>query len=265
MIQARPSTSVPITAAGFASGGVGTIGVSILAVDGTVIQPRSTAGISEVNALGVYTATLLVPAEPGAYLVVWDDGSDTASEELLVAAMPTVPVGQSTPADWTPTLTDVGQKLRARTVDGSGREQGTFGPTTRPTGDEVIDITVEEVGALAAYVGTDLPVALWPLAKSAALARIAARIELDYWPEQVRSDRSPYTELAGERDREESRLIGAVRATGAAEGGGRSLGTILTRPAVAVASEAATPLGILPWQTASAWPDDHWGLPGSVI
>lgn len=263
-LQARPSTTITATSAGFAPGLVGTIGVAIFDAYGVAVLPRTTEGIYAIAGFGVYAVNLETPDMPGMYLIVWDDGTDTATEELLVTAAPTVPTGESTPADWTPTLADVSQKLRARTVDGSGRELGLFGPTTRPTGSEVIDITVEEVGALAAYVGTDLPAVLWPLARSAALARVAARIELDYFPEQVRSERSPYTELADERDREEERLIGAVRATGASEGGGRYLGSIQTRPAAALASELP-PAGVSWYQTGHGWPDNGWGSPGSVV
>lgn len=252
MIQARPATAMSITADGFAPGLVGTIGHTLLDLAGDVAQARTTTGIHEVDSLGVYVGGLTTPDEPGVYVIVWDDADEqSAAEELVVSATPAAPVGQSTPADWTPSVAEVGKKMRARTVDASGNELGTFTDDTRPTADEVTDAIVEEVGALASYVGTDLPAVLWPLARSAALARVAARLELDYWPEQVRSDRSAYTELAADRDREEGRLISAVRAAvGTGEGGGRAVGSLRFRPEAAIGHD----LSLLPVGNSPEWP-----------
>jgi hypothetical protein len=254
VIQVRPSTAVTLTAAGFASGMP--VGYTLLrAEDASVARPRTTAGVHEVDSLGVYVANLLAPELGGAYLVVWDDGEGgAATEEMLVSTAPTAPTeGGSTPADWTPTVREVGAKLRARTVDNAGNELGTFTSATRPTDTEVTDAIVEEVGALAAWVGPDLPPLLWPLARSAALARVAARIELDYWPEQVRSDRSPYTELAADRDREEARLAEAVASTvGTGSGGGRAVGSLRVGTPSGLAHDYL-PVGNLP---EPRWP---WG------
>src|SRR5215471_9107083 len=98
------------------------------------------------------------------------------------------------PPNVTPTLEDVAALIRARTKDSSGNEVGTFTPATRPTNaqaQEAIDHAViavhEKVGGIGA--------ACAGLAKLAAAYGAAAEIELSYFPEQARTDRSPYTFL----------------------------------------------------------------------
>lgn len=175
-------------------------------------------------------------------------------------------------SDWTPSTTDVGRKLSARTIDESGNELGAFTTDTRPTLAQVQAIIGEEVGALAGFVGADLPSKLWGLAKDAVLNGIAARIELDFWPEQVQSGRSPYEQLAADRDRQEGRLISAIRAvTGTGEGGGRSIGSILTRPSYATESETAVipnqNVNDTPPYAPTSWPvsDPSWGAAGTIV
>lgn len=94
-----------------------------------------------------------------------------------------------------PTLADVGAILRARTKDLAGAELGTFTANTRPTDAEattIIGMAYAEVSALA---GGNIGERCGNLAHTLATIRAAAWIELAYWPEQVRSDRSVYAEL----------------------------------------------------------------------
>lgn len=97
----------------------------------------------------------------------------------------------STTVDYTPTIADVAALIRARTKDSNGNEVGTFTGATRPTdaqAQEAIDhATVairEKVGAVGA--------ACADVAKLAVTYGAAAEIELSYFPEQARTDRSPY-------------------------------------------------------------------------
>jgi hypothetical protein len=171
---------------------------------------------------------------------------------------------------WTPSVSDVGRKLRARTQDSNGNELGTFTTATRPTAIEVAAIIEEEVGAMTGFIGDDLPSHLWALAHEAALARIAARVELEYWPEQVQLGRSPYDQLVADRDREEGRLISAVRSqSGAGSSGGIAIGSILTRTQAAIDSAAIFGLDQIangpdlaptaPVPTGWPIPDSYWG------
>jgi len=94
-----------------------------------------------------------------------------------------------------PTPDDVATLLRARTKDLDGSELGVFTDATRPTADEVqriIDLAYAEVtGRAGVYIGSRCAEG----AKSLVVIRAAAWVELSYWPEQIRSDRSVYAEL----------------------------------------------------------------------
>jgi hypothetical protein len=99
-----------------------------------------------------------------------------------------------------PTPDDVATILRARTKDLTGTELGTFTADTRPTDTEVariIDLAYAEVtGRCGLYIGSSCAAG----AKSLVVIRAAAWIELSYFPEQVRSDRSVYAELVAQFD-----------------------------------------------------------------
>jgi hypothetical protein len=88
MIYARPSDSIEVTAAGFESGLVGTIGIGVRSGQGSQTTARTTSGIVEdPTGSGIYTATITAPAIAGVYVLAWDDGSGTwAAEELVVTA-----------------------------------------------------------------------------------------------------------------------------------------------------------------------------------
>jgi hypothetical protein len=80
-------TSFEAFAEGFATGLVGTLGVTIDDGDGSNIVPRTTAGIVEiqtVDGFGVYRYLGTYPSTLGTYLITWDDTDVTASEDLVV-------------------------------------------------------------------------------------------------------------------------------------------------------------------------------------
>lgn len=94
---------------------------------------------------------------------------------------------------WTPTPDDLAALLRARTKDDNGTELGEWTDDTRPTLAEVQALIDMAAGEL---VGVDGPGdACASRCRAAVAYRTACLIELSYFPEQVRSDRSPYTEL----------------------------------------------------------------------
>jgi hypothetical protein len=95
-----------------------------------------------------------------------------------------------------PTTVDVAAILRARTKDLDGQEVGDFNANTRPTGtdvEKIIDLAYNEVtGRSGVYLGTRCA----SLAYALVTIRAAMWVEGSYWPEQVRSDRSIFAELA---------------------------------------------------------------------
>lgn len=124
------------------------------------------------------------------------------------------------------TVEDVAALLRARTKDLNGTELGTFNENTRPT-----DVEVERLitMALAEVTGQIGPYAYDPCA-SAATALIAIRaamwVELSYFPEQVRTERSVYDELAAQWTAGMPVLVTCVEGNspGTGDGGETNLG-----------------------------------------
>ena len=91
MIYALPGASFEANAQYNVTGLVGTITVAVYdGIGGTTIPPTG-AGIIE-TAPGIYTATLLAPLVAGQYVVVWNDGSFRAAEELYVTTSSAVPL-----------------------------------------------------------------------------------------------------------------------------------------------------------------------------
>jgi hypothetical protein len=97
-----------------------------------------------------------------------------------------------------PTSDDVAALLRARTKDLYGNELGVFNANTRPTDAEVEQLISMSYAEVLGHVGGDV---FYPCAQpgTALVAlRAAMWVELSYFPEQVRSDRSVYSELVAQ-------------------------------------------------------------------
>jgi len=124
----------------------------------------------------------------------------------------------STPDPTRPTVDDVALLLRARTKDSNGNEVGTFDDETRPTGDQVEG----HITAAMALVGVRFgDTTTWPAEAQTAFAslvayRAALRVEKSYFPEQVRTDRSAYTQLREEYLDDLQALMDAVSGGGGA-------------------------------------------------
>jgi hypothetical protein len=94
------------------------------------------------------------------------------------------------------TTADVAALLRARTKDLTGTEVGDFTPNTRPTDDEVVRLIAMAWAEVTGQSGASLADRCAGIARSLIAIRAAMWVELSYFPEQVRSDRSVYQELA---------------------------------------------------------------------
>lgn len=96
---------------------------------------------------------------------------------------------------WRPTVDDVAALIRARTKDASMNEVGTFTDQTRPTNVEVEQLITNGCAKIASLVGWDVPSDAQAEASHLAAIVAACEVELSYFPEQVRTDRSAYTQL----------------------------------------------------------------------
>lgn len=95
------------------------------------------------------------------------------------------------PADYKPSVDDLGAIMRARTRDSAGEELGTFTVDTRPTAAEagiVIDLALELV---AARLGT-VPERLAGTATGIVTLRAAMLAETSYAPEQSGDEQTAY-------------------------------------------------------------------------
>lgn len=101
----------------------------------------------------------------------------------------------ATTADWAPTTKEVGARLRARLTTQYGGELEDFDDTTRPTGDQVEDLILQEVDTLGDVIGFNLDPRFWPAARRLVVIGTAMAVELGYYPEQVATGRSPYDRL----------------------------------------------------------------------
>ena len=118
-----------------------------------------------------------------------------------------------------PSVDDVASLLRARTKDAEGREVGTFTEETRPTADQVEVSIGNAVSLLAPRWPLILDESFHPAVKALTAYRAAMQIEKSYFPEQVRSDRSPYDQLREEYQDDLAALMDALGA-GDGDGGG---------------------------------------------
>jgi hypothetical protein len=142
-----------------------------------------------------------------------------------------------TPAAWSPTPEDVALILRARTKDDHGVELGLWSDATRPTYEEVVLVievastfVVASVGAVADRCSG--------AARNAALLHAACLVELSYFPEQIRSDRSPYEELRALADTAVADLRACAGTGDDGGGGGEGFG-YHSLPIVPATTEAA--------------------------
>lgn len=115
----------------------------------------------------------------------------TGDEESATQPIQNLETG---PALYTPTVGQVGALLRARTLDSSGNELGTFTKETRPTHQEVDRLARAAANKLSTYAGDVIPEDLLGEATDLAALRTAMMIELGYFPEQVVAGRSPYAQ-----------------------------------------------------------------------
>jgi hypothetical protein len=118
-----------------------------------------------------------------------------------------------------PTVADVARLLRARTKDLTGTEIGTFNDNTRPTGDEVDELIKLAYAEVTGQSGTRLGDPCAGGASALIVIRAAMWVELSYFPEQVRSDRSVYQELADQYTAGVPRLIACVEGNVPGAGG----------------------------------------------
>jgi hypothetical protein len=120
------------------------------------------------------------------------------------------PTPPTDPDQLKPYVEDVARLIRARTKDDQGREVGTFTADTRPTADQVEAHIEAALGLVSTRLPSVIPDRLQPAVRNLVAYRAALQIEKSYFPEQVRSDRSAYTQLRDEYNEDLAALLNAI-------------------------------------------------------
>lgn len=218
MKYAAPNSTVEAVFQTGQTGRTGDVGARLMDPPQNVtIIARWTDGIVESPpGSGVYVTSFPAPIAAGDYMIVWeiDEASGTwATEEMTVSAAPPAPVAEAA----TPTVAEVGSLLRARTKDNVGNELGTFTPNTRPREDAVLSLIQQAANEVGMRVGFETPAVVWPSVRWMIALRAAMLIELSYFPEQVRSDKSAYDRYERMYNSQIDALEEAVREAGSGE------------------------------------------------
>jgi hypothetical protein len=160
----------------------------------TIITAPTTSGIVEFPAgSGVYTATLTAPTVEGQYLVVWNDGTDTRTEDLTVSGsvIGGMPPATGDLSSIRPTVEDVGLLESARTYV-MGTPRNTFDEDTIPTGAQVEMLIDLALGDMQSRVGSEIGDVNDADARRLVALQTASMIEASFFPDSLDSDRSAY-------------------------------------------------------------------------
>lgn len=206
MESVAPGEVRPITLTNLPAGLVGTLGIRLEDSSNNILQARSTEDFVEF-ATGNYRKWITFPEEMGYVYVIADDDGVEAVEEFKVTGTP------DAPADWRPTVAQVGAILRARTyTDGDvgelegGSEVGTFTNATRPTGAQVEELIDLAVADITGRVAAEFPDYLMASAQRVTALRAAAEVERSYIPEQADGTQTIYQTLRMTFDEEVKQL-----------------------------------------------------------
>lgn len=131
--------------------------------------------------------TEMATLDAGWYKITFIDATGDSQQ-------PVVPIYNDleTARSFTPTVSEVGALLRARTKDNLGNELGTFTGATRPTNSEALELINQAADDVLAGIDDDVPFGAQRYVRDAIRLQAAMRVELSYFPEMVGSNRSAY-------------------------------------------------------------------------
>jgi U3 small nucleolar ribonucleoprotein component len=126
--------------------------------------------------------------------------------------------------DYTPTAAQVAANIMSRTRNRYGALIGTFSANTTPTDTQIPTITDAVINEIADVIGDDIPQAFFDDAAKVVAKRVAMQIELDFYPEQVTSNRSTYKELKDQYEEALASLSRQITMAGEGETGATGSG-----------------------------------------
>lgn len=126
-----------------------------------------------------------------------------------------------------PSVKEVALLERTRTVGQDGTEQGTFTATTRPTEEEVEELTAQAVEVILADLPDYLPESAYPRIQQAICLKAAVLIETSFFREQYNSSGAKGYETACER------LVESINEIVGMNAGGKRVDSPLLRSSMA--------------------------------
>jgi hypothetical protein len=137
----------------------------------------------EFNPEGTYTTEFSTLPYAWYKIIFSDDSGDRQETQPQYNGLP-----------WEPSVQDVADLLMSRVRTSGGQYVGTFDETTLPTGAQVQRLIEKATERVAGKLGTNLSGEAAEDAANIAAIGAAMFVELSFFPEQIDSDRSPYSE-----------------------------------------------------------------------
>ena len=215
----RQGETRAVTIGPLASGLAGSVGVRVEDTGNTVLQARSTAGVSEFAA-GWYRVDVTFDATwSGPVVVISDDpeGREGVEEFEVVERLPIPVVG------WRPSTADVASAIRARTyTDGQASEEplddvvggslaGDFSDATSPTAEQVEGhISNACIDVLTHFASGVIPEDSEDAARRAATLKAALAVEISKF-DQGAAEASPFLQLRIDADQALTALLNTAQ------------------------------------------------------
>lgn len=150
--------------------------------------PLSPVDVDPANPATRTLTTENATLQNGWYKIVWQDSGGSTSETPPIQNLGGIRA-------YRPFVSDVAAWLQGRTVDSNSSQVGTFTAATRPTFEQALRVIDLAMDKLEAKFGPSMNPELVGSAKSVVALRAAMLIELTFFADQIRADRSPYAEL----------------------------------------------------------------------
>jgi len=171
-------------------------------IDAQSIAVDATPATPDPVDLTVTTATV----ETGFFRFRFEDAAATLSPYSNAIASP----DDGTTEPWLPTVSEVGDRMAARTWDGTV-QVGTFTADTTPTAWQVTRLIQDAAGVVLAALGTP-PEPQYRVAKYAVICRTAMAIERGYYPTDADESDAAYTRWGTEYQTAHDALAAAIAA-----------------------------------------------------
>lgn len=132
---------------------------------------------------------------------------------------PTEPLFNGSLHTYEPNIDQVARKIMSRTRDKYGKTLGTFTNETFPSNTQVQAIASDVTLEIADVIGDVIPDAFADDATNVAALRAAMQVELNFFPEQINTNRSSYAQMKEQYEESLMRLQRVIELAAEGHGG----------------------------------------------